>query len=162
MQPGKLYVFCGKMASGKSTLASKIAKQKTAVLISEDHLLGSLYPGEVIDVPSYVRCSGKVKLAMGQVVIDILVSGGSVVLDFPANTVKQRRWIKELLLQAGASHELHLLNYSDAVCKEQLRERAKKKPDRRMTDTEAMFDVMSGYFELPSSDEGFDIVEYRR
>ena len=86
MQPGKLYMFCGKMASGKSTLASKIAKQKTAVLISEDHLLGSLYPGEVIDVPSYVRCSGKVKLAMGQVVIDILVSGGSVVLDFPANT----------------------------------------------------------------------------
>ncbi|MFK7890332.1 MAG: AAA family ATPase [Granulosicoccus sp.] len=61
MTKGTLYIFCGKMASGKTTLAKEISQQKSAVIFSEDDLLGKLYPGEITDVPGYVQCAGKLK-----------------------------------------------------------------------------------------------------
>jgi hypothetical protein len=33
----------------------------------------------------------------------------SIVLDFPANTVGNRSWMRSLIAQADAAHELHLL-----------------------------------------------------
>ena len=87
-------MFCGKMASGKSTLAKKISEDHSSVLISEDVLLGTLYPGQVVDVNTYVQYSGRLKSAMSTVLVDLLRTGTSVVLDFPANTVDQRKMVK--------------------------------------------------------------------
>jgi dephospho-CoA kinase len=42
-----LHLLCGKIASGKSTLAPNIARDNNAVLISEDYLLSCLYVGEI-------------------------------------------------------------------------------------------------------------------
>jgi len=39
-------------------------------------------------------------------VINKLKNGVDVVLDFPANTVKQRKWVKELVADAKAKNEL--------------------------------------------------------
>jgi hypothetical protein len=39
-------------------------------------------------------------------VIDILREGLSVVLDFPANTVKWRSWMRSLIDEAHVAHEL--------------------------------------------------------
>lgn len=162
MSKGTLYIFCGKMASGKSTLAKQISEQNSVVLISEDVLLGTLYPDEIVDVSSYVQFSGKVKSALRPILVDLLRNGVSVVLDFPANTVNQRRWIKDILVQADAHHEFHYLNSSHAICKAQLRERAIKEPERHATDTAEMFDAITIYFEPPASDEGFEIVCHER
>jgi hypothetical protein len=46
-----------------------------------------------------------------------LREGLSVVLDFPANTVKWRSWMRSLIDQAHVAHELHFLDVSDAICK---------------------------------------------
>jgi len=35
-QVGTLYFFCGKMGAGKSTKSKQLAKEKNAVLLSED------------------------------------------------------------------------------------------------------------------------------
>lgn len=35
----KLYLMCGKMASGKSTLSKKLAEENNAILLSEDEIL---------------------------------------------------------------------------------------------------------------------------
>ncbi|MEY4634976.1 MAG: hypothetical protein RJA55_774, partial [Acidobacteriota bacterium] len=51
----KLIFFCGKMAAGKSTLAKELAGRERAVLLNQDELLERLFPGGVIDVPSYVK-----------------------------------------------------------------------------------------------------------
>jgi hypothetical protein len=51
---------------------------------------------------------------------DILQHGLSVVLDFPTNTVSHRDWMRSLITQANAAHELHLLDVPDAICKQRL------------------------------------------
>lgn len=164
MSTATLYLFCGKMASGKSTLADQMARQmaaqKVLTLISEDKLLSELYPGEVIDVPSYARFSGRVKLAMRPILVDLLRNGVSVVLDFPANTVRQRIWLNELAEESGAQVEFHFLDSSEASCKARLKERFMEEPGRQATDTDAMFDAITRYFEPPSSDEGLEIIAH--
>lgn len=42
-----LHLLCGKIASGKSTLASSLATDHAAILLSEDHWLATLYPGQI-------------------------------------------------------------------------------------------------------------------
>lgn len=161
MTTGTLAVFCGKMASGKSTLARQIAQERAWILMSEDVLLASLYPGEITDVPGYVRYSSRLKSAMRPLLLDLLRKGTSVVLDFPANTRQQRQWIRELAMDADAPHEFHFLDCSDAICKARLQTRAVAEPERQATDTEAMFDAITRYFEPPSTDEGFDIIRHQ-
>ena len=56
-------------------------------------------------------------------IVDILRQGLSVVLDFPANTVRQRAWMRSLIEQTGMPHELHHLDMPDAICKQRLRQR---------------------------------------
>lgn len=162
MSKGTIYVFCGKMASGKSTLAAQISEKNAVTLFSEDALLGALYPGQIVDVPSYVEFTGKLKLAITPILVALLNNGTSIVLDFPANTVSQRKWIRDVVAEAEAHSEFHYLNCSDAICKAQLKQRAIEQPERQATDTEDMFDAMARYFEPPSSEEGFDILVHKR
>lgn len=162
MSKGTLYIFCGKMASGKTTLARQIAEQKTAILMCEDELLGKLYPNELTDVPSYIQYSAKLKSALKPLLIDLLQTGVSVVLDFPANTIEQRKWINGIVEQSQAHYEFHYLDTSNAICQAQLMERAVKQPERSATDTVEMFNAITAYFEPPTSAEGFEIVSHKR
>ncbi|MDJ0743872.1 MAG: hypothetical protein QNJ32_10975 [Xenococcaceae cyanobacterium MO_167.B27] len=45
-KPGTL-IFCGKMGSGKSTTAIKLANEYDAILFSEDESLETIYPEEI-------------------------------------------------------------------------------------------------------------------
>ena len=162
MLKGTLFIFCGKMASGKSTLAAEIAKKASSVLISEDLLLDTLYPNHIVDIATYVQYSGKLKAAMAPILVDLLSRGTSVVLDFPANTTEQREWMTNLIKQSGAKSEFHYLDCSDAVCKAQLKKRIVDEPERHATDTVEMFDVMTKYFVPPVSEEGFQIIFHKR
>ena len=53
--------LCGKMGAGKSTLSIQLAKERNAVLLSEDKWLETLYPGKIKDVEDYVRFSAMIK-----------------------------------------------------------------------------------------------------
>jgi predicted kinase len=58
-RPAILHMFCGKIASGKSTLAIGLSQAHGTVLLSEDHFLSKLYPGEISTVEDYARCAGR-------------------------------------------------------------------------------------------------------
>jgi len=93
---GTLYFFCGKMASGKSTLAVQLATDNNAMLLSEDQMLAGLYPDEIVDVPEYIVRARKVGTVIQPVVEGMLSRGLSVVMDFPANTAGQRSWFRQI------------------------------------------------------------------
>ena len=156
----KLIFLCGKMASGKSTLARDLARLENAVLLVEDEFLDRLFPGEISDIPGYVKYSSRLKNALGPHVCALLSKGISVVLDFPANTEAQRAWFRELFERANAEHELHFLNASDALCKSQLQERSKDLPAGTTWTTDAEFDAVTAYFQPPSEDEKFNVVRH--
>ena len=132
------------------------------MLLVQDELLDHLYPGEITDIPGFVRYSSRLKNAVGPHVCALLSMGVSVVLDFPGNTRVQRAWFRELFERAGAGHELHFVDASDALCKRQLRARSTDLPDGAPWTTDAEFDAVTAYFQPPSADEGFHVVRHER
>ena len=158
----KLIFFCGKMAAGKSTLARELACGENAVLFVQDDLMAALFPGEIIDIPSLVNRYARLKDAIEPILCDLLSKGTSVVLDFAANTPRQRAWFRELIDRTQVLHELHHVEASDELCKKQLRERSKDMPAGTRWTTDAEFDAVTAYFQPPAEEEGFNVIHHRR
>jgi predicted kinase len=158
----KLIFLCGKMAAGKSTLAPDLAKLENAVLLVQDEFLNALFPGEITDIPGFVKCSSRLKAALAPHICTLLSKGISIVLDFPGNTKAQRVWFRELIERANVEHELHFVDAPDAVCKGQLAERSKNLHAGAPWTTEAEFTAITAYFQPPSEDENFNVVRHER
>ena len=152
-----LHMVCGKIGAGKSTLTRRLADAPATVLISEDAWLAALYPGEIVDLPDYVRTSTRLKQVMAEHVVALLAAGVSVVLDFPANTVSSRAWARGIFEKAGVAHRLHFLDVPDEVCKARLRAR-NASGEHPFETTDAEFDLITRHFVAPSEAEGFHVV----
>ena len=157
-----LHFFCGKMAAGKSTLARTLAEKNGGVLLREDHWLAQLYPEEITDIPGYLKYSSRLKNVFSSHIQALLAQGVSVILDFPGNTKEQRNWFRTIYTQANVAHALHFIDVSDAVCKHQLKERSKDKPNGAAFTSEQEFDAITKYYQAPSESEGFNIIKYAR
>lgn len=154
-----LHSVCGKIAAGKSTLTQTLASQPATIRISEDDWLSRLYPGEIRELPDYVRSADRLRQAMGPHVQALLAAGLSVVLDFPANTPASRSWARSLADAAAAAHILHWLDVPDSVCKERLRLR-NVSGDHPYTTSEEQFEQITRRFVAPAGTEGLRIVRY--
>jgi predicted kinase len=155
-----LYLLCGKIAAGKTTLARRLAERPSTLLISEDHWTSTLFAGDLKTIEDYGRLSTRLRAAMAPHIVAILGQGLSVVLDFAANTVRQRAWARSLITDAKVAHELHHLDFSDEICKARLRQRnAGGEHPFQVTDAE--FDQFTGYFVPPGPDEGFNVIVHR-
>jgi predicted kinase len=158
----KLYFLCGKMAAGKSTLARELARRENAILLVQDELLIKLFPGEIADIPDFVKYSSRLKDALTAHICSLLSRGVPVVLDFPGNTKTQRAWFRELFERANVEHELHFVDATDELCKRQLKERSKDLAEGSAFTTDAEFEAITKYFQAPSDDECFNVIRYER
>ncbi|WP_448651511.1 AAA family ATPase [Pseudomonas fluorescens] len=155
-----LHLLCGKIASGKSTLAKTLAAEHAAVVLSEDHWLAQLYPAEILSIADYLRCAERVRGVLGPLVINLLQSGVNVVLDFPANTLANRTWLLGLAQAAQVPHCLHYLELDDATCRARLHARnAQGEHDFAASDAE--FELITRHFCVPSEAEGLVIEVHR-
>jgi predicted kinase len=152
-----LYLLCGKIAAGKSTLARCLATRPATLLIVEDHWTSNLFSGDLRTIDDYGRCSARLRAAMGPHIVGILQQGLSIVLDFPANTVSNRSWMRSLITQSNAAHELHLLDVPDTVCKQRLRGR-NASGEHPFQVSEEEYDLFTSYFVPPGPNEGFNVV----
>lgn len=155
-----LHLLCGKIAAGKSTLTAALGAQPRTVIVSEDHWLARLYPGEMSSVADYIRCAGRLREAMKPHLVALLKAGVSIVLDFPANTLATRAWMRSVFEAAGVAHQLHYLDVPDEVCKARLRAR-NARGDHDFAATDAEFDLITSYFVAPKPEEGFTVVVHR-
>lgn len=154
-----LHLLCGKIASGKSNLAERLGAESRAVVISEDRWLKTLFGDDMSTIADFVYRSEKLRDAMHPHVLSLLSTGISVVLDFQANTVDSRAWLRSLADQAGVPHILHYLDVPDEVCKTRLRER-NRGGHHDFTVSDEQFDLITGHFKPPSADEKFNVVVY--
>ncbi|MDF2946506.1 MAG: cell division protein ZipA [Bacillales bacterium] len=161
-QLGTLYFFCGKMGAGKSTKSNQLAKDKNAVLLSEDEWISSLYPNQVTSFEEYIKYSALLKPLVKKHVQNILSVGTDVVMDFPGNTKRLRKWFLEIASEINANHQLIFLNLSDQQCLSQIVQRRIEQPERAAFDTEAVFIHVTSFFEEPEASEGLNILEFRR
>lgn len=155
-----LHLICGKIAAGKSTLTQDLSRAPNTVVIAEDEWLSMLFGDQMTTLADYVRCTGKLRQVIGPHVVTLLNAGTSVVLDIPANTIATRDWMRGLLDQTAAQHQMHILDTPDHVCLDRLRQR-NAKGDHPFAPTEAQFHQVSKHFVLPSQDEGFALVVHR-
>lgn len=162
MTDATLYFMCGKMAAGKSTLARQLAHATQALLWVQDDFLGALFPGEIISIADYVRCSARLREALGPRIHELLSRNISIVLDFPANTRNQRQWFRQLIDQAGVRHEMHYVDAPDEVCRRQLRLRSETRPPGTPWTSDGEFDAITAYFEEPAPDECFTVIRHAR
>jgi predicted kinase len=155
-----LYLLCGKIAAGKSTLARRLAARPATLLITEDHWTSHLFSDDLRTIDDYARYSARLRAAMGPHIVDILRQGLSIALDFPANTVGNRNWMRSLITRANVAHELHLLDVPDTICKQRLRER-NAGGEHPFQVSEAEYDLFTSYFVPPGPNEGFNVVVHR-
>ncbi|MFC0190501.1 AAA family ATPase [Fictibacillus aquaticus] len=158
-QLGTLYFLCGKMGAGKSTTSKQLAADKQAVLLSEDEWLSSLYPNQIASFEDYLKFSAQLKPLMKKHVQNILSVGADVVMDFPANTQKLRKWFLDIASEIHANHQLIFLNLTNEQCLRQVAQRRIEQPERAAFDTEAVFHQVTAFFETPEASEGLHVLE---
>ncbi len=124
--------------------------------------MAALFPGEITDIPSFVTRYTRLKNALTTHVCALLSKRISVVLDFAAATKTQRAWFRELIDRTQVQHELHFVDASDAVCKNQLQDRSRALPTGTRWTTEEDFEAVNVYFQPPSEDEKFNVVRHER
>ena len=157
MSKGVLTFFCGKMGAGKTTKASEIAAKRNAVLLSEDEWLASVFPNKITSLEDYIKYSSRLNPQMKKLVQSILVTGSDVIMDFPANTIRQREWFRTIFSEIQAPHNLIYIDLPNEICLARIAERSVEQPERSKTDTPEMFEVVTRYFMAPTPDEGFNI-----
>ena len=140
----------------------RASRSGNAVLLVQDELLDRLFPGEIIDIPGFVKYSSRLKDALTSHICSLLAKDISVVLDFPANAKAQRAWFRLLFETADVKHELHFVDAPDGLCKRQLKSRSEHLPPGTPWTTEAEFDAIAAYFQPPSTDEAFNVIHHRR
>ncbi|PSL19335.1 AAA family ATPase [Shimia abyssi] len=149
-----LHLVCGKIAAGKSTLTKQLGQAPETIVISEDAWLSALYGDQMKTLRDYVLYAAKLRGIMGPHVVSLLTRGLSVVLDFQANTVQARTWMRDLLNQTNADHILHYLDTPDGVCIARMHAR-NSSGEHPFTVTEAEFHQVNKYFAPPTPQEGF-------
>jgi predicted kinase len=158
---GTLHFICGRLASGKTTLAREIVKANRAVMICEDVWLSKMSDG-IRSFDDYLIWSRRCRSVLAPLIVDILRSGSSVVLDFAGNTPSERAWVRTLFEAAGAPHVLHLLSVSEEVCLQRLKQRNEQKPEGLFFAeiSEADFFLITSYFQPPQEEENFHVKLY--
>ena len=152
-----LHLVCGKIAAGKSTLVTQLGQQPDTLVVREDYWLARLYPGEQNTLADYIRNATRLRSAITSHLIDLLKSGLSLVLDFPANTPGSRAWMRTIFEGAGCAHCLHYLEVSDEICKARLHDRNASSA-HEFTVSDSDFDLFTAHFVPPEKAEGFNVV----
>ena len=152
-----LHFFCGKAGAGKTTIAERLAKDHSAILISEDICMLRLYGDQLKVFDDYIRLSAKLKTVVGPLVVDLLHGGNSVVLDFQANTKTGRSWFRSVFEKAGAAHELHFVDAATETCLSRIAKRNVERPEGSHHLTEEVFMHITSYFQAPEASEGFNV-----
>lgn len=155
-----LHLVCGKIASGKTTLTAELGAMPATVVVAEDEWLAALYSDQLSSLSDYARCSARLQAIMGPHIVSLLNAGVSVVLDFPANTVASRSWMRSLFEGADVRHELHFLDVPDEICKARLQTR-NASGEHAFVVTDEQFEKISRHFVAPTYEEGFNIVRHR-
>lgn len=148
----RLHFLCGKIASGKSTLAKTLSNKARTVLISEDTWLSTLYPGQITELSHYIEKSTLIKSVLETHIPQLIKAGNTVVMDFPANTPAQRKWLKSLADLSGVPYVFHVLKLDSDECKRRLSKR-NEVGDNPFKTSDAEFDLITQHFSYPSDDE---------
>ena len=106
-----------------------------------------------------MRCTARLRNALGPHVVALLQNGQAVVMDFAANTVEARAWLRELARQAEVSAMLHFLDVSQEASWQRLVKR-NQEGSHEFQLSKQQFDKLAAHFEPPSEAEGIPVTRH--
>lgn len=146
----KLFIMVGIPASGKSTVAKRIAEQELAVIVSSDVVRGVLYGDESVQGDP-----AKVFRIVHENVKYHLRNGHNVIMDATnINSKKRAAFLREVDKVCPDCEKIAVVVVADrdtCVSRDLLRER---------TVGEAVIDKMIANFQPPFYYEGWDVIHY--
>ena len=148
MSKNVLIVMCGLPASGKSTYAEWLAESGIFCSVCPDKIRGELYGDENI------QGDGGLVFTIADARIKDLGQGGNNVVFDATNTNAKRR--KELVKKMRPYFDVIILKWFNTpinVCFERNAQRERQVPE------EVIRHMAQNFFNKPTIDEGFDIVE---
>ena len=117
----KIYLICGKICCGKTTYAQILCDENNAVLLSVDEITLALFGQHCGDKhDEYVERTEKYLLKKS---MEFINKDISVVLDWGFWTKEERNATKDFFKSRNIDCELHYIEVSDAVWKQQINKR---------------------------------------
>ncbi len=150
--PPTVFTVCGPPASGKTTLARRIAEERRGVCFSADEWILELYAGEV-SVLDQAPQRERVWRQIWRVAERLLELGVDVVLDFSFYTSAERDRFRRLAHEAGAGFRMFHLDVAPHLLRQRLERRNLALPDHTFAITPTEFDVLLATFETPGPEE---------
>lgn len=143
-----VYLTCGKICSGKSTFARKLAKEKKAVILSCDELT-KLFPS----AENHEAVLEKVEQYLLTKMEEIINCGINVILDWGFWTKQKRTEMTVRLEGLGIPYEWYYIKVSDSQLRENIKKRnsALGKSDYFVDD--GLLNKCLSIFEEPDEDE---------
>ena len=108
----KVYVLCGKIASGKTTYAESLRQSENAVVLSCDELMLSVFDECLGDKHDYFE--SKCVNYLCNLACDITNAGTSVILDYNFWSKKQRDDVKKFFTSKNITAELHYIKTEES------------------------------------------------
>ncbi|MCH5349827.1 MAG: ATP-binding protein [Oscillospiraceae bacterium] len=118
-----IYLICGKICSGKTYYARKLAEEKNALILSCDELSRIIDRNISIDSDKYDIIAKELQSYLLWRAADISNHGVSVILDWGFWTERDRIAVTFFLTEHGFNHEWHYLDISEERLKENIEKR---------------------------------------
>ncbi len=152
-----VHLICGGTGAGKTTYAIALAERARAVRFSIDEWMANLFVADRPHPPQVEWASERIQRcerqiwAIGQ---QLIARNVDVVLDLGLSRRDHRDYVRGQVAQTRAESKLHYLDVSVETRRARVIQRGKQPASPFAFNlTEAMFEAMEGWFEVPSDDE---------
>lgn len=117
----KVICICGKICSGKTTYAQKLALKEKAIILSIDEVTFELIDNQ--QGPFYDELVKKINKYLKKKAVEIVASGANVILDWGFWSAKDRQEINLFFKNNKINYEWHYLQISDELWHEYIKKR---------------------------------------
>ncbi len=147
-----MFTVCGLPASGKTTLARRIARERRGVCFSADAWILELF-GPELEVTALASQRERVWRQIWDVARRLLELEIDVVLDFSFYTREERGRFRQLAHEAGARFRMIHLEAEPELLLERVARRNRSLPPATFPISPDQFEVLRASFEPPGADE---------
>lgn len=151
----KVFILCGKIASGKTTYANLLCEEANAMNLSIDDVMLKLYDN-CLGPEKHRKVMEQITAYFLTLIPQIFHKGCSVVLDYGYWTKSERDWIKEQCKNAAFPYEVHYLEIEEEIRLNRLHDRNlknMKQIERQYIIQDELQKRLDARFEIPNKDE---------